>query len=122
MAAGVRAREEEHVLGLPTRQGPALLRDVPRDRQAGVELEPGAGSRRERADGAESTGADEEGPSPAWSQGGCDQADVEPAQVLEPAESLEEVLERREAVAEPCRLFVAEALGQVGEAPAKPGC
>ena len=41
--------------------------------------------------------------------------------LLEPAESLEDVLERLEAVAEPRRLLVAEALGQVGEALPKAG-
>ena len=47
---------------------------------------------------------------------GRDQAGVEGAQSFEPAEPLEEVLERIDAVAEPCRFFVAEAFGQVGEA------
>jgi hypothetical protein len=109
------ASEEEHVLGLLAGQGFVLWGGVPDDREAGVDLEPCARPRRERADGAEDAGADEECPAPAGSDGGGDHTGVQFAEVLEPAEALKDVLERLEAVAKPCCLLVAEVLAQVDE-------
>ena len=105
----------------PPVRGSAFARQVPGDREARVELELRAGSGREGTDGAERAGVHEEGLPPAGDDAGRDQAGVQLAEILEPAESLEDVLERLDAVAEPGRLLVAEALGQVGEALPKAG-
>src|SRR5206468_1812873 len=58
---------------------------------------------------------------PAGGNGWRDHVGVHFAEVLKPAESLEDVLEGLETVAEASCLLVAEALGQVGEALVKAG-
>ncbi len=69
----------------------------------------------ERASRAHGSPVDEEGFPPAWGEGGRDQAGAQGAELFEPAEPLEELLERVDAVAETGRFFVAEAFGQVGQ-------
>ena len=72
-------------------------------------------ARRQRADRADLAAADEERLPPPGLDRRCDQAALELAQLLEPAQALDHLLERLEPVAQPRRLLVAEALGQVGE-------
>src|SRR4051812_36513307 len=64
------ASEQEHVLGFRAGQRFALSRDVPRDGEAGVQLEPCARTGGGRAGWAESAGPDEEGLPPAGGGGG----------------------------------------------------
>ena len=64
---------------------------------------------------------DEEGSSPAGGERRCDQAGAQCPEPLEPAEPFEQMLERVDAVAQPGGFFVAETLGQVGQAFAKTG-
>jgi hypothetical protein len=86
------------------------------DRQAGVDPEARACSRRQRANGADAAAAHEEGLSPARLARWSDQTKLGSAQLLEAAEALEDVLERLDAIAQSRRLLVAEALGQIREA------
>ncbi len=85
-------------------------------RQPGLDLEPHACSRWQRANGADAAAADEVRLAPAWIARRGDEAELHPAQPLQPAEALDDVLERLHAIAQPGCLLVAEALGQVREA------
>jgi hypothetical protein len=113
--------DEKHVFGLPAGQGVVSLSCGVGDRDAGVDLESGAGPWREGAGGPDSAAADEECLPPAESEAGRDQAGVQCAEPFEAAELPEDAFERVDAVAEAGRFFVAEALGEVGEALPKPG-
>ena len=62
-----------------------------------------------------SPAGDEEAVAPAGLGGRCDQARPQLSQPLEPGETLDDLLERLDPVAEPCGLLVAEALGEVRE-------
>src|SRR5262245_41566684 len=115
------AREQEHVLGLLPGQWSALPRGVASDRKAGVDLEPRTRPWWERADSADHPGADEVRLAPTWHDGGNDQTGIERAELLEPAEPIDDVFERLDPVAEACCFLIAQTLGQVGEALAEAG-
>ena len=79
----------------------------------GLDLDPRASSRRERANGADCTAGDEERLPPTRLDRRSDQADLQAAQPFEPAEAVDDVLERLDAIPQPGSLLEAEALGQV---------
>src|SRR6478752_4274642 len=111
------AVEEQEVFGLSwsERRIGALAGETAK-RQARADLERCSRSRRERADGADFAGANEERSPPARLERRSDQAELKPAHPLQPAKAFEDTLERLDAIPEPCRLLVAEVLGQVQEA------
>jgi hypothetical protein len=92
-----------------------LLPGETAERQAGIDLERDARSGRERADSADSAGADEEGLPPARLSGRRDHAHLQLAQPLEPAQALDDVLEGLDPVSEACRLLVAKVVGEMVE-------
>src|SRR5204863_5018361 len=82
------AVEEQEIFGLGQSESLArLAASEAAKRQAGIDLEPGACSRRKRAHCADSPGADEEGLLPARPGRRSDQADLQPAEPLEPAQA-----------------------------------
>jgi hypothetical protein len=107
--------EQEVFCLLGSQHVPVTLAGGPTKGQPGPDLELRARSRRQRANGADPTPADEEGLLPAGLDPGSDQAALQPAQPLQPAQALENVLERLDAIPQPGCLLVAEVLCQVQE-------
>ena len=87
----------------------------PASRDPGLDLEVCARTRRQRANGPDCAAGDEERFLPAWLDRRRDQAELEPAQALQPAQALDDVLEGVDPVSQAGRLLVAQALGEIRE-------
>src|SRR5206468_7898002 len=85
----------------------------PTKRQPGLDLEPRACSRRQRANAADSAAAEEKSLLPVPLDRRNDQAELQSAQPLQPPQALDDVLERLDAIPQPGRLLVAQALSQM---------
>ena len=85
------------------------------ERQPGLDLEPRLDARPAGSERCRFRRRDEERLPLARLDRRSDQAELEPAQPLEPAQALDDVLERLDAIPQPGSLLVAEALGQVRE-------
>ncbi len=108
--------EQEHVLSLlRAERVPWALPGATGDRETGCHLQARPGARRQAAGGTDASTGDEVRPSPAGLEHRRDQADLDRAQLLEPAQTLDQVLQCFDPVAQPGCLFVAQALGEIGQ-------
>src|SRR5262245_8736311 len=107
------AVQEHEVLRLARGRGLVEAGARSAERDPCHDLEPRAGARRQRADCAHHAARDEERLAPAGLDRRSDQAELETTEAIQSPQSLDDVLERLDPVAEPGRLLVALALGEV---------
>src|SRR5665213_3237748 len=115
-AAKERADEEELV------EVARLIRGecAPCRREAGLDLQVRAASRRQRALSGDAAARDEEGARMSGLGGGDDEAALHGTEAREPGEVAADGLERVDAVAQPRCVFVAARIRELDEPPAQP--
>jgi len=83
--------------------------------QTGLDLEPCALARRQRADRRNSSARDEDRAGKSGLGRRNDEAAADAAELLETLQRADHVLERGDAVAQPARVLVAPAVGEVAQ-------